>query len=238
MASLLNRADLAALETISLPPRPVPAGVEFVRENEAADRVHIIRDGWAIRYKTTRDGNRQIVGLALPGELANVDSMLFERVDFGVRPVTAATIVSVARLKLAALAAERPGVARAITWIALVENATLCGWAMRIGRQSAARRLAHLLCEIAARVGVDGDGGSFEMPLTQTHLADAVGLTPMHVNRVLQAMRADGLIATAGRKVTVPDIARLRAEADFEAGYLHRPGDRATYPTLEVAAGD
>ena len=234
---LLSDGERQALEDAALTPRPVRAGDELVREGQAADQLLFMADGWALRGKTTRDGGRQIVGLAVPGDLANLDSFLFGRPDYGVRALTHGTAVGVPRDRLLALAAEHPGIARALTWCALVENAGLSQWALCLGRQGAQQRLAHLLCELAVRLGADdGAGVAFTLPLTQEHMADALGLTAVHVNRVMQQLRADGLLVTAGRSVTIPDPARLRALADFDPAYLHLEGDAATSPTVLAPA--
>lgn len=227
----LSDDERQALEDIALTPRSVRAGDELVREGQATDQLHLMADGWALRGKTTRDGGRQIVGLAVPGDLANLDSFLFGRPDYNVRALTPGTVVAVPRDRLLALAADHPGIARALTWCALVENAVLGQWALCLGRHSAQRRLAHLLCELAARLGADdGAGVAFTLPLTQEHLADALGLTAVHVNRVMQQLRAEGVIVTAGRSVTIPDPARLRELADFDPTYLHRDGDPPAPP--------
>lgn len=230
-SDLLSPDERDALDDVAFTPRPVRAGDDLVREREAADHVLFLVDGWAHRFKTTRDGGRQIVGLAVPGDLANLDSFLFPRPDYGVRALTPGTVVPVPRDRLMALAAEHPGIARALTWTALVENATLGQWALCLGRHSAQQRLAHLICELAVRLGADGDAEvTFRLPLTQEHLADALGLTAVHVNRVMQQLRADGLIATANRSVTIPDMGRLRELGDFDPAYLHVDGDAPTPP--------
>ncbi len=232
-SSILSADERRALEDIALTPRPVGAGDDLVREHEPADQLHFVTEGWAMRFKPTRGGDRQIVGLAVPGDLANIDSFLFRELDYSVRALTHAVVVPVPRDRLLALAAEHPGIARALTWTALVENATLSQWAFCLGRKNAEGRLAHLLCELAIRLGQTGDAARFELPLTQEHLADALGLTAVHVNRIMQRLRADGLIATANRAVTIPDTARLREVGDFDPAYLHlgddarHAGDRA-----------
>lgn len=230
---VLSDEERQALEDAALTPRAVRAGDEIVREGQATDQLYVMADGWALRAKTTRDGGRQIVGLAVPGDLANLDSFLFGRPDYGVRALTHGTVVGIPRDRLLALTAAHPGIGRALTWCALVENAGLSQWALCLGRQGAQQRLAHLLCELAARLGADdGAGVAFTLPLTQEHLADALGLTAVHVNRVMQQLRADGLIITVGRSVTIPDPERLRALADFDPAYLHLEGDATIPPTV------
>lgn len=193
-----------------------------MREGEEADRLCFVVDGWACRFKTTRDGGRQIVTLMVPGDAANLDSLLFARLDYGVRALTETTVLSLSRQHALALAAKHPGIARAFTWLALVENATLSQWALSLGRHSAQQRLAHLFCELSVRADEHADGrSSFELPLTQEQIADALGLTAVHVNRTLRQLRAEGLVVMGGRSITIPDVARLRRVGDFDPAYLH-----------------
>ena len=224
-ATLLSNDDRGALERIASAPRPVRAGADLVREGGTADHLHFMVEGWAVRFKTTREGGRQIVGLAVPDDMANLDSLLFTRLDYGVRAITAASVVSIPRERLTALAAERPGIAQALTWSALVENAILSQWAFCLGRHTARQRLAHLLCELAVRLDGDGDAvAGLDLPMTQEHLGDTLGLTPIHVNRTMQQLRADGLIVVANRSFTIPDAGRLRQVGCFDPAYLHVEG--------------
>lgn len=211
-----------ALEIAASPGRPLRAGAELVREGGATDQVHLIVDGWACRFKTTREGGRQIVALLVPGDAVNLDSLMFNRSDYGVCTLTPCKVAAIPRDRALALAAAHPGVARSFTWLAMVENAILGQWALCLGRQSAQKRLAHLLCELGVRLaGPDGGAGAFDMPLTQEQLADALGLTAVHVNRTLQLLRGRELVVTGCRTVRLPDVARLRAEAEFDPAYLH-----------------
>lgn len=218
-------ADGVVADALSAP-RPLRPGVDLLREGEATDRIHVLTDGWAYRYKTKRDGVRQVVAVLLPGDCANLDSVAFPRTDYAVRALTPARIATVRRDRLEKLADERSDVARALARAAMAENAVLSQWALRLGRQSAIGRLAHLLCEMSARLG-DGDAPAdrFELPMTQELIADTIGLTPVHVNRTMQQLRAGGLIATTGRTVAVPDQARLRVAGEFDPAYLHRGTD-------------
>lgn len=236
---LLSDRERRALDDIALTPRAVRPGDELVREGVPVDHLYCVTGGWALRVKMTGGGDRQVVGVAVPGDLANMDAYLFGRLDYDVRALTHGVVVPIPRDRLLAAAAEHPGIARALTWTALVENAVLSQWAMCLGRQSALQRLAHLPCELAVRLGTvdEGDGAivRFDLPMTQEHLADALGLTAVHLNRVMQQLRGDGLIVTASRSVTVPDMARLRHAGGFDPAYLHLDGEG---PVPPAAHGD
>ena len=221
-SAFLSDEERKALEAAILPARSIRTGVDLAREGERTDNLFIVIEGWACRYTTTSDGGRQLPALLIPGDVGNLDSVLFDRLDFGVRTLTEATVVALPRDRALALAAQHPGVARMFTWLALVENAILGKWALSLGRRSAKERLAHLLCELSVRLGDEGEVESnFALPLTQEHIADALGLTPVHVNRTMQQLRTDGLIVNANRKITLSDVASLRKLGGFDPSYLH-----------------
>lgn len=219
---LLSREEQHALEDVVSPLKSVDAGTDLVREGERADSLFIVSKGWACRYTTTQEGGRQLPALLVPGDIGNLDSLLFDRLDYGLRTLTRAMVVVLPRDRALALAAQHPGIARLFTWLALVENAILSKWALSLGRRSAKERLAHLLCELSVRLDAeDGDQSSFAFPLTQEQIADALGLTSVHVNRTMQQLRSEGLIAVANRTMTLPEVARLRQIGGFDPRYLH-----------------
>lgn len=226
---LLSRDERQALERAASPPRSVRAGGEIVREREETDRLHIVLEGWACRYLTTRDGLRQIAALLVPGDTANIDTLTFERPDYGVRALTAATVLAISRDQALALAAEHAGIARTFMALALTDNAILSRWTLCLGRLSARQRLAHLFCELSARLDPEAENeSSFAMPVTQEHLSDALGLTSVHINRTLQQLRTEGLIVVESRTVTIPDIEQLRNAGEFDPAYLHRQPSAGT----------
>lgn len=218
----LSRDERDALEDAVVSTRSVNANTDLVREGERMDTLFIVAEGWACRYTTTREGGRQLPALLVPGDVGNLDSLMFDRLDYGVRTLTQATIVALPRDRALALAAQHPGIARTFTWLALVENAILSKWALSLGRRSAKERLAHLLCELSVRLDAeDGNESSFAFPLTQEQVADALGLTSVHVNRTMQQLRSDGMVATANRTIILPDLQGLRQIGGFDPRYLH-----------------
>ncbi|WP_375427946.1 Crp/Fnr family transcriptional regulator [uncultured Sphingomonas sp.] len=218
----LSADDLCALEQIMSPPRSFRSGVDLIREGDRPDELLIMARGWACRSTATRKGDRQSPAVLVPGDIGNLDTLLLERLDYDVRTLTESTITAMPRDRVLALCAERPGLARSFTWLALIENVALSKWTLSLGRRPARERVAHLLCELSARMGREvEDRSSFPYPLTQYHVADALGLTPVHVNRMMQQLRAEGAIRTASRTMTVPCVARLREIAGFDPRYLH-----------------
>lgn len=222
----LSADDRQALSDIAAAPRSFRAGVDMVSEGVRIDTIFLLIQGWAGRYKITREGARQITGLVVAGDVCNLDLFMLAQVNFGVRTLTPCVAVGLPRDRVQALAAERPGIARAFTWFTIVENAILSEWALSLGRLTARERLAHLLCELGVRLGgAHDDKASYELPITQEQLADALGLTAVHVNRTIQQLRADGLITVEARRVTVPDMAPLRRMGGFDGAYLEPVGD-------------
>ena len=218
----LSREEKQALEDTVSPAKATAPNVELLREGERAETLLILTDGWACRYTMTRDGRRQIPTLLLPGDVGNLDSLLFDRLDYGVRTISHVMIAALPRDRAVALAARYPGIARAFTWLGLIENAALSKKALSLGRRSASERLAHLLCELSVRLDAERDGkSSFAFPMTQEQLADALGLTSVHVNRMVKHLRAEGLIETARGEMTIRDVAALRLLGGFSPRYLH-----------------
>lgn len=211
-----------ALEAAALPIRACGAHLDLVREGDTVEQIYVVIEGWACRYKTARDGSRQIVALIVPGDVANLDCLIMQRPDFGVRSLTPIRVAALPSNRVLALAERNAATGKMLLHLALAENAIVSQWAFCLGRKPAQQRLAHLLCELAERhAGNKAGAVTFYLPLTQEQLADVLGLTAVHVNRTMQQLRGERLIVTTGRTITIPDIERLRDRAEFDAAYLH-----------------
>jgi len=211
---------------------------DLISEAERADNLLIVASGWAYRYTCAPDGGRQLTALLVPGDIANLDMLLFERVAYSVRTLTDITVVALPRKQALALVEEHPGIARTFAGLAMIENAIASKWMLSLGRRSAHARIAHLLCELTIRLGIDGETDvAFPFPLRQEQIGDLLGLTNIHVNRTIQQMRGQGLIQLCDRMLTIPDVASLRGAAGFDPGYLHlhRHIDAAARPTADAA---
>ena len=210
---------------------------DLVSEATKTDDLLIVASGWAYRYSCVSDGGRQLTGLVVPGDVANLDTLLFDRVTYSVRTLTEATIVALPRRQALALADEHPGIARTFTGLAMIENAISSKWIVSLGRRPARSRIAHLLCEIAIRLGVEDDTEiTFPFPLRQEQIGDVLGLTNVHVNRMIRQLLTSGLIELCDRVLTIPDVSALRHVAGFDPSYLHmgRTVDPAARPVAEL----
>jgi CRP-like cAMP-binding protein len=194
-----------------------------VREGDAPTLCCILLSGFAYRQKLTGDGSRQIVSLHIPGDPLDLQNLFLDLADHNVQTLTRAELAFIPRDAIRALVRSHPAIAHAIFVAILIEASVCREWVLNVGRRGARARLAHLLCEFAARLeaqGLAGDYG-YQLPMSQEQLADALGLTPVHVNRTLKALETDGLIRRDKRFVSFPDWKRMRDFADFTVRYLH-----------------
>jgi CRP-like cAMP-binding protein len=222
--TLLSAADKHALEkAVGQKVRHVAPREDIIREGDKPDRVNILLEGFACRYKTLEDGRRQIVSFFIPGDICDVRLFLLKQMDHSIATLAPAKIAEITAEAFIALTDASPRLTRAMWWNSLVEEAIAREWVRNIGQRTAYERLAHLFCELFLRmraVGLANDH-TCEMPMTQTELADATGLSAVHVNRTLQDLRGDGLISLRGRTLVIPDLEALQTTALFNANYLH-----------------
>jgi CRP-like cAMP-binding protein len=218
----LPEADREALTDVSRDARAMGARRNIIREGDRPENVHLIVEGWAARYKLLPGGARQITAFLIPGDFCDVHISLLGEMDHSIATLTRARIAHISRRTIDELA-ERPSLARAFWWATLVDEAILRNWIVNVGRRDAYEAIGHLMCELYLRMGNVGltTGQSFELPLTQEEIADALGLTPVHVNRTLQRMRTEGLISLKRSALTIHDYGRLQEAAGFNPNYLH-----------------
>ena len=192
-------------------------------EGEQTADCCLILSGMAYRYRTVADGRRQIVSLHFPGDMPNLEGLAFGQTDFGLRILPKAEATFIAHAAIRDVCARRPAVAAAIHLRTLVDASICMEWVASMGRRAARARVAHLICECFERLrAVDlAVEHSFDFPLTQTDLADATGMSGVHVNRTVQSLKRDGLISWQGKAVSILDLPRLHDVAGFDPGYLH-----------------
>lgn len=226
--ALLNESERAEIRDLSRQTRTVAPGRDIVSEGESPDHIHLILEGWAARYKIVPDGGRQITAFLIPGDLCDSNAAIIGQMDHGVGALTPVTVAFIPRTAADTLSLLHPNLVRLIWLSTLIDEAVLRAWIVNMGRRDAYGGIAHLMCELQARlrnVGLAGED-RFDLPLTQEAIADALGITPVHVNRVLHRMRSEGLIVLKGRVLTIVDSRKLGRAAGFDPAYLHvRPVD-------------
>lgn len=202
-------------------------GTDLIREGEKPVSVFLLLEGWAFRYKHLEDGSRQIMAYLIPGDLCDIRIFLFEEMDHSIGLLSDAKVVKIPAIEMLDLLDRFPRIERGLLWATLVDEATLREWLLNVGQRDALRRISHLFCELCVRlrvVNLVDQNDTFVMPLTQNQLADTTGMTTVHVNRSLQRLRKDGLIATNERMLTILDFERLAKLAGFNDVYLHIDG--------------
>lgn len=219
----LSAEDRAAIAKLSKVARVVAPRRDLIREGEHPRYIHLMLDGWACRYKTLPDGRRQIVAFFVPGDFCDLNVYVLKAMDHSIGAVTRLSVADISREEMDKLTTDYPRVTQALWWEALVNSAIQREWTLNVGQRTAYERIAHLLVELFLRLKtVDlTSGTSCDFPLTQTDLADATGLTAVHVNRTLQELRRDKLIELDRRRLNIPNLQRLMEAAMFNPNYLH-----------------
>ena len=214
-----DRAHLRALAVGTARPVRIATGAELAREGERPACVHVLLDGMALRHHVTPDGRRTTLGLVLPGDPCELHALVLGRVDHGVAALTECHVLRLPAAAVEGLTTASPRLTRALWWSTLAEAALSRAWLLNQGRR-ADRRVAHLLCELHARLWAVGraDETGFPLPLTIAELAEALGLSSVHIRHVLQGLAHRSLALTQDHAVVVPDVAALRRFADFDAG--------------------
>ena len=219
----LRDSDAAKLIELCKDVRTVPIRKDILSEGERPDHVHAIIEGWAARYKTLRNGSRQIVAYLIPGDFCDLHVAVLGQMDHGIVALTRCRVAYIPSEQLDAIASDHNGLTKALWWATLVDEGVLREWILNVGRRDAYERIAHLLCEMHARMKMVGlvEDGRLALPLTQQELADTTGLTAVHVNRTLQRLRKENLIEMSKGMLTILDVDGLREAAGFTGNYLH-----------------
>jgi CRP-like cAMP-binding protein len=216
--------DIAAIERLPFTREELPPNTFIAREGDRPSRCCLLVDGFLFRAKTTEGGKRQILSFHVPGDIPDLQSLHLHVSDHDLASLNQVTVGFIPHEVLHTVTRERPRIAGALWRETLVDAALFRDWIVNVGRRPAPQRMAHLLAELARRleaVGLMKDYQAF-LPLTQVHLADALGLTSVHVNRVLQELRKDGVVDLKDRVLRFSDAERLETMAGFDPLYLHQ----------------
>jgi CRP-like cAMP-binding protein len=219
----LSAEDVSAIAALPIRERTLKAGTVIVAENQLVSECCLLLAGYACRHKLAKDGGRQIVSFHVPGDILDIQHIFFEQADHNLQAVTDADVVFMPMSALRELVRRHPAVATALWRDCLVDASVFREWVLNVGRRSAAGRIAHMLCEFVTRCVAAGvsDTPDMILPMTQEYIADATGLTSIHVNRVLRQLREEGLVDGAGRTFRIADWEGIRQFADFRPAYLH-----------------
>jgi CRP-like cAMP-binding protein len=218
-----------ALKTLPMQIVTLKENQDIVRQGDRPSRSCLILSGFTCTYKMTGDGKRQIHNFHIPGDIPDLQSLHLEVLDNSLGTLTPCSVGFITHEALNKLFESHYRIARAFWRETLIDGAIFREWMTSIGQREAYPRVAHLLCEMLVRLRAIGlaNGDSCNWPITQAEIGDALGITTVHVNRVLQQMRTDGLIELQGNRLNIPDWEKLKKAGDFEPTYLHLKHEEA-----------
>jgi CRP-like cAMP-binding protein len=220
----ISDEDVATINALPISVRDYPAGRPVVRDGQRATDCCLIVEGFCARSKTIADGKRQILSIHIPGEIPDLMSLFLHVMDHDLWTLTACRLGLIRHEALKELHRRRPNVAEMFWRDTLIDAAMFREWIVNVGQRPAPARLAHVMMELRERLRVIGrlDGNSFEMPLTQEEIGEALGITSVHVNRVIRQLREEGIVELQRGRVTVLDERKFLELADFDNRYLHQ----------------
>jgi CRP-like cAMP-binding protein len=217
----LSAREIRILDAVPFQTRDVAADQDLAREGDRPSVCILLVDGFAARYRTLADGRRQILSFQIAGDFMDLQSFTLDRLDHSIGTLTSSRVAIFSHSSISELIAE-PSLARLFWHETLVDSAIFREWIVNVGRRNAYQRVAHVLCELVTRmeaVGLARDG-ICDLPLTQSELADATGLSTVHVNRVIQELRRENLITLRSRTFSALNWTGLKMAAEFDASYL------------------
>ncbi len=218
----LTDEDVELLTAACVSQRDVPARYDLIREGDNPKSVFVMLEGWAYGYKMLPEGGRQIIAFMIPGDFCDMHVAELDHMDHSIATMTRSRVSMIPRDKMEHLVESRPALKRAFWKTQLVDEGILRSWMVSMGRRTSLQRVAHLLSELCVRTqNMDlATADRCELPISQIVLADALGLTPVHVNRVLGRLRALGVMERHARLLIITDIAELGVIAGFDPNYL------------------
>jgi CRP-like cAMP-binding protein len=221
--SPLGEAGREALLALPYTLRKLPAGGHIIRDGDRPETCALLLTGFAYRYKLTGEGGRQIISIHMASEFVDLQHSFLGVADTSVQTLTEAEVAFIPRGAIESLALSNAAVGRALWIDTLIDASIFREWVVNVGRRDSRARIAHILCEFSLRLEAAGLARNhrYELPMTQEQLADAVGLTSVHVNRVLRQLGEERLISRDRRHIVIEDWARLRDAGDFNERYLH-----------------
>ncbi len=223
---VLSEAELSVLESLHKRRRSFVAGPDLVHQGQTDQAAYILIAGCACSYKLLEDGQRQIIDFQIPGDFLGLRSVVLHLSDHSIEPITDIEVTEVDISDLMEVFSDTPRLAKAVFWAASRDEAMVVEHLINIGRREAEVRVALFLLELGARLTLVGLGSKagYACPLTQYLMADALGLSSVHVNRVLRKLREAGMVTFRDGYVAFDDYDRTVEFADFETTYLDQTG--------------
>ena len=221
--AILSEAEREAIQSLPVRTHILGARQDIVRDGDKPAHCCLILDGWVCRYKLLREGKRQIFSFHIPGDIPDLQGLLIHTMDHSLATVTKATVAFIPHESLRTLAAEFPKIGALLWRDTLIDAGIFREWMTGMGRRSAFERIGHLFCEMYLKLQAVGlaEGYRCPLPLTQVDLADALGLTSVHVNRVLREMRGKTLITLRNQTLVIQAWDELLLVSEFDPMYLH-----------------
>jgi len=222
----LSTQEQDVLRSAIVRERDVERHEEIIRQGSSPTESTLLLDGFTGRTKVLSDGQRQITAIHVAGDFVDLHSFLLSKVDHSVSALTQCRVGSVPHDRLRQICEEFPHLGRMLWLTTLIDGSIHREWLVAMGRRTATQHMAHIFCELYLRLQVveRTDGESFEFPLTQAEVADTMGLSSVHVNRVLQELRSLHLISWRSQVVTIHDYGALAELAEFDPTYLNLEG--------------
>jgi len=240
----IGDAETAFLGALIKTRKSVPAHFDLIREGDEFSAIYILLKGWAAKHRMTPEGERQIINFVLPGSFVCLDAAVLERSDYTLTSLTPAVYGICDVRSIMVMAQQFPALATAVEWADKREESIMMEHMVSLGQRSAHESVAHLFLELYRRLELRGmeEHESYFMPLTQETIGDALGLTAVHVNRMISHLQEEGLIAIdqhSPRHVRILDIDALKQIAGFDGDYLnltHMP-DRTKAALASIKSG-
>ncbi len=219
----LTDEECAVVNDSCLDVRDFGAHEDVISQGDRTGGVKLLLEGFACRYKVLEDGRRQIVAYFVPGDLCDLRVFILRRMDHSIGAVVASKVANISPENILKMTHNYPTLTRALWWSTLVEEAIAREWIVNVGQRNALERMAHLFCELLYRFRAVGlnEGNSCILPLTQAELAETLGLSSVHVNRTLQALRRKKLISLENGILNIQDFDALKEVSFFNPDYLH-----------------
>ena len=212
-------------ELMALTPRrfSLEKNADVAREGDPLRHIYLVLEGIAVRYNGLPDGTRQISAFMLPGDFCDLNGGLLLQRDHSIGAISELKLVQFDQARIADLAVRSQRFKRVADWSKLIEASILRQWIVNLGARPAPQRIAHLFCELHTRMQLIGmvQDGSFDLPMSQQTLSEIIGVSPVHMNRSLKSLRESGLVFFKQSTVSIPDVRKLEAYADFDQSYLH-----------------